>query len=95
MKNNEYLLKNTIYETDLNFVYQYGYVHPVLPIRFEKIGYVLGLPRILRADQTRLYFIKSNAIINGNKLYKNDLLLYVIYVNNTLKEVSQQKYDNL
>ena len=34
MKNNAYLFNNTIYQTDLNFVYQYGYVHPVLPIRY-------------------------------------------------------------
>ena len=47
MKNNAYLFNDTIYQTDLNFVYQYGYVHPVLPIRYTKIGYVLGLPRIL------------------------------------------------
>ena len=32
MKNNAYLFNNTLYQTDLNFVYQYGYVHPVLPI---------------------------------------------------------------
>ena len=95
MKNNEFWFKNTIYETDLNFVYQYGYVHPVLPIRFGKIGYVLGLPRILRADQTRLYCIKSNAIINGNKLYKYDLPLYAINVDDKLKQVSLQNCHNL
>ena len=32
MKNKAYLINNTIYQTDLNFVYQYGYVHIVLPI---------------------------------------------------------------
>ena len=37
MKNNAYLFKNTIYQTDLNFVYQYGYVHPVLLICYGKI----------------------------------------------------------
>ena len=34
MKNNAYLFNNTIYQTDLNLVNQYGYVHPVLPIRY-------------------------------------------------------------
>ena len=57
MKNNAYLFNNTIYQTDLNFVYQYGYVHPVLPIRYGKIGYVLGLPGILAPNQTSLYCI--------------------------------------
>ena len=68
MKNNAYLFNNTIYQTDLNFVYQYGYAHPVLPIRYGKIGYVLGLPRILAPNQTPLYCIKSNAIVHGNKM---------------------------
>ena len=34
IKNNVYLFDNTIYQTDLNFVYQYGYVHLVLRIRY-------------------------------------------------------------
>ena len=61
MKNNAYLFNNTIYQTDLNFVYHYGYVHPVLPIGYEQIGYVLGLPRILAPNQTTLlYQVKRN-----------------------------------
>ena len=57
-KNNAYRFNNTIYQTDLNFVYQYGYVHRVLPIRYGKIGYVLGLPCILGLNQTPLNCIK-------------------------------------
>ena len=36
MKNNAYLCNYTIYQTDLNFVYQYGYVHPLYQSATEK-----------------------------------------------------------
>ena len=41
INNNAYLFNNTIYQTNLNSVGQYKYVHPVLLIRYGKIGYVL------------------------------------------------------
>ena len=95
MKNNAYLFNNTIYQTDLNFVYQYGYVHPVLPIRYGKIEYALGLPRILAPNQTPLYCIKSNAILHGNKLYKYTLPPYAVYKDSSLQSVSLLNFHNL
>ena len=88
MKNNAYLFNNTIYQTDLNFVYQYEYIHPVLPILYGKIGYVLRLPRILAPNQTPLYCIKSNAVVQGNKLYKYTLPPFAVYKNSSLQSVS-------
>ena len=95
MKNNEYWFKNTIYQTDFNFIYQYGYVHPVIPIRYGKIGYVLGLPRILKAEQTPLYCIRANAVIHKNKIYKYNLPPYAINVNQSLKALAIWKCQQL
>ena len=95
MKNNVYMFTNTIYQTDLNFVYQYGYVHPVLPIRFGKIANVLGFPRILVPNQTPLYCIKPNSIVHGNKLCKYTLPPYAVYKVSSMQSVSLLNFHNL
>ena len=70
-------------------------MHPVLPIRYGKIGYVLGLPCILAPNETPLYYIKSNAILHGNKLYKYTLPPYAVYKDSSLQSVSLLNCHNL
>ena len=67
----------------------------MLLIRYGKIGYVLGLPRILAPNQTPLYCIKSNAILHGNKLYKYTLPPYAVYKDSLLQSVSLLNCHNL
>ena len=95
MKNNAYLFNNTIYQTDQNFVFQYEYVHSMLPICYGKIGYILGLPRILAPNQTTLNCIKSHAIVHGNKLYKDIYLPYLVYKDSSLQIVYLLNCHNL
>lgn len=54
MTNYGYLFNNTIYQTHLIFVYQYGYVYLVLLLCDGQIGYILSKPRILAPNQTPL-----------------------------------------
>ena len=42
IKENRGWFENTIYESNIYYVYQFGAVHIVLPIKFGNIGYVLG-----------------------------------------------------
>ena len=64
---NSYCFNDTIYQVNFHLIYQYGSVHPVLPLRYGAFGYVLSLQRILGPDQTILYPIISNGIINLTK----------------------------
>ena len=56
---------------------------------------LLGLPRILAPNQTPLYCIKSNAIVQENKLYKYSLPPYAVYKDNSLQSVSLSNCHNL
>ena len=84
---NSYWFNDTIYQVNLQLIYQYGSVHPVLPLRYGAIGYVLSLPVILGPDQTTLFRITSNGILNLDKIYRFKLPEYVVKLNNSFKQL--------
>ena len=95
IKENPFWFNNTIYQTNLDYVYQYGAVHPILPILYKQIGYILSLPRILNPEHTGLYCVTSNAVIHGNKLYKYSLPENFIFFNGSMQELLPSNCQNL
>ena len=92
---NNFWFNNTIYLTNPHLIYQYGSVHPVLPLRYGVIGYVLSLPRIIVPHQTTLYQITSNGIINLDKIYRYKLPRYAVKIDNKFKEIDIFKCQGL
>ena len=95
IQENGFWFNNTIFQQNPYLIYQYGSVHAVLPIRYGVIGYVLSLPRILGPDQTTLYQIISNGIINNDKIYRYRLPQYVIKINGSFEEIDIFKCQGL
>ena len=95
IQKNEFWINNTIFQRNPYLIYQYGSVHPVLPIRYGVIGYVLSLSRILGPDRTTLYQITSNGIVNNEKVYRYKLPQYVVKQNKSFKELNIMKCQGL
>ena len=66
-----------------------------MPIRYGVIGYVLSLLRILGPDQTTLYQVFSNGIVNNDKIYRYKLPQYVVKLNESFKEIDILKCHGL
>ena len=79
MKQNPFSFNKTIYQDEPDLVYQFGKVHPVLPIAYKQIGYILSLPRIIKPMHTDLYCVTNNAVLINSKFYKYKLPSHLVH----------------
>ena len=61
--------KQTIYWDNPTDLYQLATVHPVYPLRQHAIGYVLRIPRIMRAELAPLYCVTAVGVLSNDRKY--------------------------
>ena len=77
IREHEQELGDTVYLENMNYVYQFGTIHPIFPFRHDALGFILRLPRITQPNLRTLYCINNLGHLlytrnEDNKTLRND-----------------------
>ena len=86
---------NTIYKTQLQYVYKYGTVWPVHPEKPNAVGFILHLPRILRPSLSPFYCLQNVRLWINSTFIRYKLPMHVVVQNSSFHAVDLEGCNKL